>query len=86
MGDTPLMAASTWTDLKVNHNRTDETRNHEIIKNGALPVLRTSFATQSHTHHSISRVPSVQGHLSHVFTVASLISAKNGFNIRISVW
>ena len=47
--DTPLMTASSRTDLNINLIRNDETRNYEDFKDGDFPALKPNFDRQMHT-------------------------------------
>ena len=55
MEDTPLMMASSSTDLNVKTNRNEETRNSENIEDGSFPALKTNYDRQTHTLHSLKQ-------------------------------
>ena len=52
MDDTPLMMASSRTDLNVNQNSNDETLNSENLEDGDSPSSRSNFDWHPHTHHN----------------------------------
>ena len=47
----PLMRASSRTDLNINNNKNDETRNSENIEDGDFPALKSKYDQRKHTHH-----------------------------------
>ena len=51
MEDTPLMTASSRTDLRINKNY--DTRNSENVDHGDFPVSKSRCHQQSHSHHAI---------------------------------
>ena len=50
---TPLVTASGRTDLNINQDRNDETRNSENFGDGNFPALRPDLEKETHTHHSL---------------------------------
>ena len=46
---TPLMAASSRTDLNINQDLNDETLDSENFEDGNFPALKTNYARQTHT-------------------------------------
>ena len=51
--DTPIMTASSRTDLNINHSRNDEMQKNETTENNDLPALRSNYEGQTHTHQSL---------------------------------
>ena len=47
MEKTLLMAESSRTDLNVNQNKNDVTRNDETTEDGNFPALRSNFRQQT---------------------------------------
>ena len=52
MEDTPLMMASSRTNLNINQNNNDETRYSENFEDGDYLALRTNHDWKMHIHHS----------------------------------
>ena len=53
--DTPLMMASSRTDLNINHDR-KETQNNKTVQDGDFLALKTSYDRQTDTHKRPRRV------------------------------
>ena len=47
------MLASSWVDLNIDQDRTEETRNVENFEDGDFPALRSSYDGQEHPHQSL---------------------------------
>ena len=52
MENTPPMTTSSRTELNIDQDMNDETRNIENLENGDFPVLRPNHDRQTHTHHN----------------------------------
>ena len=49
--DTPLIMASSCTDLNINNNENNETQSSDNNEDGTFPTLKSNFDQQKYTHH-----------------------------------